>query len=239
MLRQPSIDQEALISESQRVECWYSDGKERMSFPSISEAARFFKVTKTEILDCCYGERKSLKKRKWRVVEDDEANDAVEAAQRFTVDDYFNTQANLPVECWSLDNKSILHAFASANEAAIQLFIKNVRVILDCCHGKRVSAFGFRFNFRSRDVPNKSENLLNLNQLLSLRVPPIHDLAAAGSLASLCLGQSAIDCYNADGNHFLRRFATLDEVQQELNISNPFELEECLDGLLSTAYGLW
>ena len=239
VLRQPSLEQESLRTQFQRVECCNFDGKERMSFPNILEAARFFKVTKTEILDCCYGERKSLKKRKWNLVADDELNDPEETAQRMSIDDFYIKQAELPVECWSLDNKSLLHRFVSGNDAAAQLFIKDVRLIVDCCLRKRVSAFGFRFKFSSGDDPLVSENLPSLSDLLSLRAPPILDLEAAGSLASLYRRQSAVDCFSADGSRLLRRFASLAEVRQELLMSDVSEVEDCLDGLLSSANGFW
>ena len=240
MLRQPSIEQESLRAASQRVECCNSDGKERMSFPNVSEAARFFKVTRAEILDCCYGERKTLKKRKWSLVEEEDVNEpAEEAAQKMTTNDFYHKQANLPVECWSLDDTCLLHRFVSANEAAAQLFIKNVRVVVDCCHRERVSAFGFRFKFCSEGDPPMSENLLTISDLLGLRAPPILDLEAADRLAPLYRCHSAVDCFSADGSRLLHRFASLAEVQQELPISDVSEIEDNLDGLLSSANGFW
>ena len=236
-MRQPSLEEEAFKSDRQRVECCYIDGKERMSFPNIAEAAKFFKVSKAEILDCYYGERKSLKRRKWFLVEE-KANTPMEVENRISIDDYYNQRANQPVGCWSIDSKKLFHKFASAHEAAAQLMIDNVHLIVDCCRGKRLSVVGYRFKFWSDKYSYDFADILSINDLLRLRKPPIVDPVVIGYLTSLSKSRNAIDCYSVDGKQFLHRFQCLNDVKKELHIDKLAEIEECLEGTRSSAYGL-
>lgn len=116
-----------------RIECCNLDGSERMKFPNIGDAARFFKVPRGDILDCCYGERKTLKKRRWEFLS--EGSERGDSLQTISPTEYYESKCALPVDCWSYDSKRLLRRFADSNEAARVLEIPSPNAVVDCCLG--------------------------------------------------------------------------------------------------------
>jgi hypothetical protein len=152
-----------------------------MQFPNLLEAARFFKVTKSEILDCCFGERKTLKKRRWGLVEVKASDEQL--ANTISTEDYYNNKGSLPVDCLSTENV-LLHRFETVFDVTNALSIDSIAKVVNCCLGKRASVVGFKFRFREN---NKNQALgdsdasevvaldteVTVEELLKLRRPPI------------------------------------------------------------------
>lgn len=228
--RDPALTDAEDVSKA-KVTSSLFNGTEKMHFSNIAEAAKFSKVTKMEILECIYGERKSLKRRVWKLVFGDyETQDAEDV---ITPQHFYEQKSHLPIDCWAIAEFKILKEFADANDVAERLFM-DAHAVIDCCVGRRSSLYGFKFRFKDNPIiPDTEVEDTPIEELMRIRKPPLNltnvgdgKLVAKRVVAPIAklspharVNPIPIDCWSKDGSHMLYRFNSLNELKQMMHFA--------------------
>jgi hypothetical protein len=148
----------------------------------------------------------------------------------------FNMKAYefIVVDCWALDGSRILKRFTTISHALKSMHISRFSDIKDCTTGAKDNAYGFQWRFANRGVEYVGDEL-TMDQLLALRNPPL----GADDIENLQLKEPihiggraavAIDCWNIDESRLLRRFPSIAEIRDALQIKSTGDVRDCCLG---------
>lgn len=282
-LRRPPLDSSADIGGSHHerpVYCLIKSSNEELYFPSICLAAKFFRIPKSAIVDCCVGARKVVRKMRWRFADIDSgaplkavrsriaASDAKgskglsikskksppEVGDSCLNDDASSTdalsavrgepkkrlnhgKAGTAVDCWTLDGSQLLRRFKSIREALNFLGSRSRKgEINSCCLGGLDSAFGFKWKFRDDSISDPQTEVQR-KEILALRAPLIGEEGGRESVSLHASANSPVDCWSEDGTQLLRRFASISELCDELNLVDSSGIIDCLSDKKKTFFG--
>lgn len=240
------------------VDCWALDGSALLRrFSSMSEALRTLRgrSSSSDIKNCCLGRITSAFGFKWTFYDEsvvppsdflsnqsllelrDPPLPPVEPKilnEDDSKDKRFANPSRTPiaVDCWSLDGNTFLFHFSNITHAMRALSITKFQDIRECLQGKLESTHGFVWRAASRSKYGPTSDL-TLEELQALRDPPL--TAEEKETVSIDVrlgGRTAVpvDCWSLDDSKLLRRFASIAEVRDALQIKSTADIREVCTG---------
>jgi hypothetical protein len=259
--REIKSDRARSVSVPTAVDCWSLDGERLLKrFTTMSEALRALRlrVSTSDIRSCCEGTCESAFGFVWRY-RDDEVRDESHVVPTSRLlqlreppctdgnggsDDEARRQlANpgrtpIPVDCWSLDGSKMLKRFSTISHALKALRLTRFSDIKDCLLGTKDSAFGFQWKLTNKYTDDVVDEI-SPEELLCLRDPPFSadEMESIKKETTHIGGRAAVpvDCLSLDGAKLLRRFNSIAEARDSLQIKSTVELRDCCHGTLGTS----